>query len=98
MFQYEPELKGFQRDTFNAVTRQIKSIKGNQYDAAVTFMMVQLDNGPSFESSDDNWKRFRRKLITDAAYCSDHAALQDTKDVANGLFNDMANNEDTNSY
>ena len=98
MFQYEPKLKGSQRDTFNAVTRQIKSIGGNQYDAAVAFMMVQLDSGSGLEGGDENWKRFRRKLITDAAYCSDHAILQDTKDVANGLFDDMVNNEDTNTY
>ena len=98
MFQYDPNLSGPQRATFNAVTKQMRKIGGNEYDSAVAFMLVQLDAGPGLEGGDDDWKRFRRKLLTDAAYCSDHAILNETKEAANGLFDEMVNNEDTDAY
>jgi len=98
MFQYEPNLRGPQRATFNGVTKQMRKLGGNEYDSAVAFMLVQLEVGSGLTGGDDDWKRFRRKLLTDAAYCSDHALLNETKEAANGLFEDMVNNEDIDAY
>ena len=98
MFAYEPNLKGPQRTTFNGVTKQIRSIKGNEYDAAIAFMLTQLAVGSGLSGGNDDRKRFRQKLLTDATYCSNHAVLKLTKETVNGLFNDMMDNEDTGSY
>ena len=86
IFQYQPNTNGPQEVTFKAVTRQINEIKGNEFDAAVAFMFTQLESGFGFEGGDRDWEIFRNKVITDAAYCSDHAVLEITKETANGLF------------
>jgi len=86
MFKYEPDLNGSQGDSFKEVTKQIRKIQGNEFDAAVAFMFTQIESGSGFEGGDNDWKLFRKQVLTDAAYCSDHAALEITKETANELF------------
>jgi hypothetical protein len=43
-FSYEPAIPGFQSDAFNSITREIRKSGGNQYDAAIFFMLVQFDS------------------------------------------------------
>ena len=98
MFQYLPAKYGPQSLAFNKVTKQMKANGGNEYDAAVAFMLAQIEVGSGFSGGSTSWKQFRRKVLTDAAYCSDHAKLQITQDTANRLFNEMVDTEDPNSY
>jgi hypothetical protein len=39
---YDAAVPGMQTTTFNAVTRSARSAGGNEYDAAIAFMLVQL--------------------------------------------------------
>lgn len=39
---YDAAIPGHQLDTFDWSTRQVKTYGGNEYDAAITFMLVQL--------------------------------------------------------
>ena len=39
---YNAAVPGFQGAVFNAVTRQVRTNAGNEYDAAIAFMLVQL--------------------------------------------------------
>ena len=98
MFQYLPAKHGPQSSTFKQITKQIKAEGGNEYDAAVAFMIAQIEVGEGFSGGSTSWKQFRRKVLTDASYCSDHAKLEITRDTANSLFNEMVDKEDPDSY
>ena len=85
IFRYEPNMKMFQRDTFKAVTKQIKKIKGNKFDAAIAFMFTQIESGSGFSGGGNDWKSFRKKVISDAEFCSEHAVLEITKETISKL-------------
>jgi len=82
LFFYEPNLSGFQREAFNEATRQIRKFGGNEFDAAIAFMYVQLDNVPQ---TDDNFE-WRFNLVNNAAYASKKATLPTTRDTALEIF------------
>lgn len=41
--KHEPSLKFGQKETFNEITTQVIKAKGNEFDAAIGFMIVQLN-------------------------------------------------------
>lgn len=42
-FNYEPAVPGVQTKVFNTVTKEVRKSKGNEFDAAVAFMVIQAD-------------------------------------------------------
>lgn len=40
-FDYRPATRGLPKGPFNALTRHIRKLGGNEYDGAIAFMLVQ---------------------------------------------------------
>jgi len=84
-FGYGDVLMNYQLETFHGVTKQIHSINGNEFDAAIAFMLIQLDSGSGFENGDADWVTFREKVIANAKNCATNASLEITKDTVFSL-------------
>lgn len=42
-FGYEPDLKGVHKETFKLMLDRTKALKGNEHDAAIMFMVLQMN-------------------------------------------------------
>lgn len=47
-FEYEPDLKAVHRETFKEILERNKALKGNEYDAAIMFMVLQMNTLMTF--------------------------------------------------
>lgn len=81
-FNYEPNLTGVQKDPFNLVTRTTITNGGNEYDAAIAFIISQIKlliEGliPEIkrEPDQDTLKFVQQKIMT----------IQDVFPLSNGL-------------
>ena len=81
--KYDPAVPGVQSEVFNALTKQIRKIGGNEYDAAVAFPFMIVDN---FEFEDRESFDFRFNLVNNATYASKKCKLSETRDTALDLF------------
>ena len=85
-FDYYPAIPGFQMEVFNACTRQVRSNGGNEYDAAIAFMMIQIS---ALMGNSDSNRAFTNRVVARAYYCVEKANLPETHEVAEGLYAEL---------
>lgn len=82
-FAYDPFENEAQAQAFDVSTATIKRQGGNQFDAAIAFMLIQLDQ---LDASDLGSFRFRYDLVNMAFHLSSKCKLQPTRDVTLELY------------
>ena len=88
-FSYEPDLSGDLYEIFKLLTKTTKKTGGNQYDAAIAYMLMQLE---ILGSSDETSYNFRYDLVSNACFLSKKAALDITRNTAMELFREYEDN------
>jgi hypothetical protein len=81
--QYDYVPAKFQMGVLNSSSRQMRENGGNEYDAAIAFMLIQVGSlSGETESNED----FITKVVRQSYYCAERALLESTKETADALY------------
>lgn len=89
-YDYNPAVPGSQAAVFNACIKQVRTNVGNEYDAAIAFMLIQMD---ALVGKSDSNDRFIDMVVRRSYYCAERAESEMTREVADSLYSERFESE-----